>query len=253
MSHVPRRKGESGFHHIVTKGDGSQVIFESDRDRERYLKELVQALRDHDVRLHAYCLMSNHVHLLAEDRKDNLSAFMKQLNERYAMYYRRTTGRVGHVFQRPFWSEPVETDERFLCTVRYIHANPQVAGICPFDRYRWSSYRAHLGEPSFVEVEFTADMIGGIEQFEVFSASGPKTTKPFPESRLHGHLSYDELLRVAKATVGEDVLNSLREMDPSERVAPIRALKGAGLSGREIARFTGLGRRSVQAALSDDA
>ena len=114
MTHKPRQQSESGFYHVVTKGDGAQIVFESDRDRIRYLQKLADACDDFGTIIHAYCLMSNHVHLLVQDPKQNLGYFMKQLNERYAMYFRTITGRVGHIFQRPYWSEPIKTDEHFL-------------------------------------------------------------------------------------------------------------------------------------------
>ena len=250
MPHVPRKKSESGFHHVVTKGDGSQVVFESDKDRKRYLGDLADSLNDHRVKLHAYCLMSNHVHLLIQDKDGNISSFMKQLNERYAMYFREVTGRVGHVFQRPFWSEPVDTDERFLCTVRYIHANPEVAHMCSTSEYPWSSYKAHLAESPIVEVSLTRDLLGSVSQFESFSASGGRHATPFSGSKLRGHLSYDELLGVACHAIGKQTLNSLKAMVPRDREAPIKALRSAGLSEREIARLTGLGRASVRAAFN---
>jgi len=250
MTHKPRQVSESGFYHVVTKGDGAQIVFESERDRSRYLQTLSDARADFEVRVHAYCLMSNHVHLLVQDRESNLSGFMKQLNERYAMHFRNVTGRVGHVFQRPYWSEPIKTDEHFLCAVRYIHANPQVANICPVDRYRWSSYQAHLAESPLVEVDFTRKLLGGVERFEAFSSSGDLSALPFPGSKLRGHLSSDELLQIAWTAIGKDTLNALKSMQPKERVAPIGALRKAGLTEREIVRLSGIGRNSIRKALS---
>ena len=80
--------------------------------------------------------------------------------------------------------------------MRYIHANPQVANICATSQYKWSSYQAHLAESPLVEVAFTRDLLGGVEQFERFSASGDTTALPFPGSKLRGHLSSDELLHL---------------------------------------------------------
>ena len=250
MTHKPRQQSESGFYHVVTKGDGAQIVFESDRDRIRYLQKLADACDDFGTIIHTYCLMSNHVHLLVQDPKQNLGYFMKQLNERYAMYFRTITGRVGHIFQRPYWSEPIKTDEHFLCVVRYIHANPQVAGICATSQYKWSSYQAHLAESPLVEVDFTRDLLGGVEQFERFSSSGDTTAVPFPGSKLRGHLSSDELLHIAWAAIGKDTLNSLKAMQPKERIAPMKTLKKAGLTEREIVRLSGVGRISVRNALS---
>ena len=250
MTHKPRQQSKSGFYHVVTKGDGAQIIFESDRDRARYLQKLANACDDFGTKVHAYCLMSNHVHLLVQDPAQNLGCFMKQLNERYAMYFRTITNRVGHIFQRPYWSEPIKTDKHFLCVVRYIHANPQVAGICAASQYKWSSYQAHLTESPLVEIAFTRDLLGGVEQFERFSSSIDTAALPFPGSKLRGHLSSDELLRIAWAAIGKDTLNSLKVMQPKERTIPMKALRKAGLTEREIVRLSGVGRSSVRNALS---
>lgn len=260
MPHARRKKGESGFYHVVTKGDGGQIIFESDADRARYLEVLVDALGENKVKLHAFCLMSNHTHMLVEDREDGLSAFMKLLNETYARYYSKKTGRVGHVFQARYWSEPVENEMHFLAVLRYIHANPEAAGMCRARDYPWSSYRAYVlsgekegrGEKrgaedvaSFVETELALSVLGGVEVFERFSASGACSARPFPSSKLSKHLTFDELFNVALRLLGRDVLNGLKAMDPPDRAPYFMQLLRAGFTVSEIARVTGIGRASI--------
>lgn len=251
MPHTQRKLGESGFYHIVAKGDGAQIIFESDKDRIRYLDTLEQAVHEHGIRLHAYCLMDNHVHLLAQDEKREISAFMKQLSETYAMYSAKVTGRVGRVFQRPFWSEPIETDSHFLCTIRYIHANPESAGICKTQDYPWSSYRAHLSESSFVEVGFARAMLGDVRRFEAFSTSGGCYAKPFKGSKLRRHHSHDELVNIAITLIGRETLNGMKALSPSARQPLIALLREHGFSGSEIARITGLGDNAVRRCLTN--
>lgn len=261
MTHGPRMQGESGFYHVVSKGDGAQIIFEDESDRGDYIGLLASALREHHVELHAYCLMGNHVHLLVRDEKYELSAFMKQVSETYAMHFLKKTGRVGRVFQRPFWSEPVESDEYYLCALRYIHANPEHAGICEAKDYPWSSYQAHSKHSgrsgrsdrsehtAFVEVEFARELLGGVRQFEEFSTSGAKFATPFPNSKLHRHLEPDELSRIALNVLGRDVLNYLRTMPPKERRAHLAKLRASGFTENELVRITGIGKGSIHKAL----
>lgn len=265
MPHAKRKKGESGFYHVVTKGDGGQIIFESNANRARYLEMLDVALNENKVKLHAFCLMSNHIHLLVEDREDELGAFMKRLNETYARYFGKMTGRVGHVFQGRYWSEPVEDNARFLAVLRYIHANPEAAGICRVQDYPWSSYQAYVlsgakkgsGEKrgaksaaSFVETELALSLLGGVEAFECFSASGACSARPFQGSKLSKHLTFDELLNVAFRLLGRDVLNSLKAMEPSVRAPYFIQLLQAGFTASEIARVTGIGRESIIRAVN---
>lgn len=124
VPHAARKRSASGFYHVVPKGMSGQIIFESDSDRSLYIKLLTEAKALHDVAIHAYCLMSNHVHLAVEDPKEHLSDFMKYVHERYGTYFAGKTGRTGGIFRTPFWSEPIETDTYLLCAVRYVHAHP---------------------------------------------------------------------------------------------------------------------------------
>ena len=193
--------------------------------------------------------MNNHVHLLVKDEARDLSTFMKQLNEGYAMYFAKKTQRVGRVFQRPFWSEPIDADSYFLCTLRYIHANPEPAGICQARDYPWSSYQAYFRGSSLVKTRLALDMIGGASKFEEFSSSGGSYAKPFKGSKLFRHHGSDELVSIAIASLGRDVLNNMRSMMPEERDPYIQALFEKGFSAAEISRVTGLGLSPVHRAL----
>ncbi|MBE6470115.1 MAG: hypothetical protein E7000_00185 [Coriobacteriaceae bacterium] len=257
MARMARQLAGTGFYHVVSKGDGGRLIFESDKSRLKYLTLLDETLGEHRVLLHAYCLMGNHVHLLLQDPEDELSAFMKRLNESYARYFAWTTGHVGHVFQGRFWSGPIDTDERFLTTMRYIHANPEPARICRAQDYPWSSYRAYTRAPSItsakghpsVEVQFALSLLGGVESFAQFSRSGGNYPRPFPECAMKGHLSDDEMATIAVNLLGRDVLTEIRSMEPKKREAHLARLSRAGFSKSEIARLTGLGKTSISRAL----
>ena len=252
MAHYPRRRGESGFYHIVAKGDGGQIIFEDKSDRNDYLELLRKASDEMLVSVHGYCLMSNHVHLLVEDIKRNgsFSAFMKQVNEAYARHFQWKTGREGHVFEGRFWSEPVETDEYFMCALRYIHANPEAARICRLQDYPWSSYKAYLGEESFVETGLGLGFFPDIKAFADFSASGCQYATPFSGSKLRDHLNPDELATIAIELLGHEGLNAIAQQDRATRCQLVKKLARAGFTEKEIVRVTGLGRQAVRGALS---
>ena len=245
MTHAARKLSETGYYHVVSKGDGGQIIFEDDKDRVRFMAELARACEEHAVETHAYCLMDNHVHLLVEDANANLSAFMKALNERYAVHYRRKTGRTGHVFQARFWSEPIDTDAHFLAVLRYIHANPEQAGMCSCAEYPWSSYASYLWREDFVETGIALALLESAETFEEFHGNCGCFAKPYRQSGLTRHLSYDELLRVAVNLLGRETLNSLKGMAPAVRVEHLRTLTEAGFNETQIARLTGIGQAAI--------
>ena len=139
-------------------------------------------------------------------------------------------------------------DSPLICALRYIHANPEPAGICAAADYPWSSYGAYLGAPSFVTTSFALELLGGVEGFIRFSASGSKLAVPFPGSRLRGHLSSDELMRIAVGILGRDTINWIKSYPKSVRDDCVRKLKAAGFTMGEISRITGLGDNIIRAA-----
>ena len=142
---MARRKREwfpGAIYHIMHRGVRRKALFEEDLDYEVFLQILKSVLDQYNCILHAYCLMTNHVHLLLETIDLEIGKFMKALSERYAMYVNHKYLYRGHVFESRYKSCLVQTDDYFLQTSRYIHLNPVKAKIVvhPED-YRWSSYR----------------------------------------------------------------------------------------------------------------
>lgn len=131
--------------HIMQRGVRRKEIFEDELDNQVFLQIAKSALNKFDCILHAYCLMTNHVHLLLETTDVEVGKFMKFLSERYAMYFNHKYLYRGHVFESRYKSCLVKTDDYFLQTSRYIHLNPVKAKMVmhPED-YRWSSYKTIL-------------------------------------------------------------------------------------------------------------
>lgn len=239
-----RVKSESRFYHVVPKGLADQLIFEDDGDRRRYVSLLRKAKGETGLLVHAYCLMSNHVHLLLEDPDDALGAFMKLVDERYGAYYAEKICRTGGIFRKPFWSEPVDTDEHFLCAVRYVHANPAAAGLCPASAYSWSSAKDYLGRDGLADTRLVLDMLGGREGFVDFSRAARSTAVAFEGSGLRNHLSDDEALRIARQVLGHDDV-SLASLARAQRTESVRLLRGRGFTIRQVARICGIGEGFV--------
>jgi putative transposase len=110
------------------------------------MRYLLQSQRLFPFQIHTYCLMTNHYHLLLETfQNSSLSAIMQHLGGRYALYFNRKYGHLGHAFQGRFGSLPVQVDAYFMIVCRYIHLNPVRAGMVQLPQdYAWSSYGAIL-------------------------------------------------------------------------------------------------------------
>lgn len=241
MPHVARKLSESGYYHVVPKGAGERILFSDDEDRELYVDLLAVARCDFGLLIHAYCLMSNHVHMVLEDRRGLLGESMKYVHERYAQHYAEKVGQRGSVFRRPYWSEPIEDDARLLCAVRYVHANPAVAGICMASAYQWSSVKDYLGRSGITDTGMVLGMLGGRAGFIDFSKASRSTAYPFEGSKLRLHMSDDEMLRLATHILGHDPR-------AKSTIEEAQLLKSRGFAAAQVERLTGFSRRSIRTA-----
>ncbi len=129
------------IYHITNRGVRKEPIFYNVIDKHKFMIILAEAHNKYDFKLHAYCLMNNHFHLLIEISNSPLKKIMQTTQQRYAMYFNRTYQSQGHVFQSSYYSRIVDNPNDFLNVSKYIHMNPVAAGIVtnPQD-YQWSSY-----------------------------------------------------------------------------------------------------------------
>ena len=137
--------------HIVQRGNNRDACFFADNDRLVYLGLLRELLSPSGCLLHAFVLMTNHVHLLVTpERSESASLLMKRLGQEYVQYVNRCRNRTGSLWEGRFRSSVVDSEDYLLRCYRYIELNPVRAGIAagPAD-YPWSSFRANaLGHPS---------------------------------------------------------------------------------------------------------
>jgi len=150
MARAPRVVIAGDIYHVTSRGNRRQAIFTCDADHERFLELLGDVVTRHGWRCHAYCLLTNHYHVLVETPKADLSAGMHRLNGSYAQWFNLVHGLDGHLFQRRFHSVLVQSAHHLFELSRYIALNPVRANAClaPLD-WRWSSYSAVAGyEPA---------------------------------------------------------------------------------------------------------
>jgi REP element-mobilizing transposase RayT len=132
--------------HVTARGVRREPIFLDDRDRDHFMGLLAQSVHRHRWICLAYCLMSNHFHLVLTLSAANLSRGMHRLNWLYARSFNERHGHTGHLFDARFRSSVVDTEVHLLDALRYVVLNPVRAGMCqdPAD-WRWSSFRATAG------------------------------------------------------------------------------------------------------------
>jgi putative transposase len=133
-------------HHITQRGNNRARVFFDDEDRQTYLKLLAGYGRKHTLEIWAYCLMDNHVHLLAVPGTEKaLARGIGLTNQVYTQYLNRKLSQSGRIWQNRFFSCVVENEQYLWAVARYIEHNPLKVGLAErAEDYRWSSAKAHL-------------------------------------------------------------------------------------------------------------
>lgn len=131
--------------HAIQRGNNHSDCFRRDRDNECYLEYLAVELKTHHVALHAYVLMTNHIHLLMTPTNDTgIERVMKSLSQRYARYVNQRYQRSGTLWEGRYRSCLVDAEDYLLTCHRYIENNPVRAGMVSHPgAYRWSSYHCN--------------------------------------------------------------------------------------------------------------
>lgn len=174
----------NAFYHVFNRGINKQPIFINDQDYWFFLEKLRQLQSKYDHSVYAYCLMPNHFHLSLRTRKVSVSKIMSSLATSYSIYFNRTYGHFGSIFQNRFKSILIENDHYFLALARYIYLNPVKSSLVsdPLD-YPYSSIREALKkEPLKILNQDQADLISqtpkGIAGFKEFIYGGIKEEMP---------------------------------------------------------------------------
>ena len=144
----PKRINLPGcVYHVICRADQDDVVFTGDQDKERFLEYLGDYAQQFSIRIHAYCLMDTHLHLLIETRKPNLSEFMRRLLTAYTVWFNRRHQTRGHLFAGRFKSIVVERGDYLVAVSRYIHLNPVEASLVKnAEDYPWSSMKFYSGK-----------------------------------------------------------------------------------------------------------
>jgi REP element-mobilizing transposase RayT len=244
------------FYHVASRGNERKDIFLNERDREQFLSYLESATVRYGARIHVYCLMSNHYHLLVETPHGNLSQIMKHVNGAYTTYFNVKRRRAGHLFQGRYKAILVDKDEYAKGLSQYIHLNPVRAKVTATPgEYSWSSYRAYAGAaspPQWLHREFILSFFGSDEETAekryrdfVEGEAGQECQSPFENvmaSTLLGRESFVEWVReeFLKKVQADRELPALRQLADKPALETIRAaVEELFIDDRAMARRVG--------------
>jgi putative transposase len=145
MSRPLRIEYPNAFYHVMNRGRRREKIFFNDDDRYLFLSILAESVKLFNIKIYAYCLMSNHYHLLVSTPDANLARAMRHINGLFTQGVNRRHKLEGSVFKGRYKSVLIDESECFERCVRYIHRNPIKAGLeKELGEYPWSSHNGYL-------------------------------------------------------------------------------------------------------------
>lgn len=279
MSRPLRIEWPGGLYHVTSRGNRREPIVDDDEDRLAWVAVLGNACLRFNWRLHAWCLMDNHYHLLLETPEANLSHGMRHLNGVWSQAFNRRHGRVGHVFQGRFKAVMVERESYLLEVARYVVLNPVRARMVDdAAQYAWSSYRATAAleaAPQWLTTgwllrQFSARRAQAVARYVDHVRAGAGLPSVWQALQAQVFLGSDAFVAQMQASLGEDE-SALRDVPKLQRRPPRRALAeyvAAGTSRneamamafasghyrqREIADFFGVHESTVSRAVREHA
>jgi REP-associated tyrosine transposase len=162
MPRRPRIHSPGGFYHVTLRGNHRRAIFVKEGDQRLLNTIVARAASTFGARIHAYCWMSNHIHLLLQAGAEPIANPMRNIAAEFARAMQSKLGTTGHFFERRYHATLVDSDAYLLQLIRYIHRNPVEAGMCDaVGEYRWTSHHAYVGARSdaWVAVDFALNML----------------------------------------------------------------------------------------------
>lgn len=163
MPRPPRIHAPGAFYHVTLRGNHQQPVFFRDSDRDLLDRIVADSLERLTARLHAYCWMTNHLHLLVQVSDAPLGRLMLRIASTYARKVQSRLETRGHLFERRYHASLVDADNHLLAAVRYIHLNPVAAALVKEPaEYPWSSHGTYLGlrNRPWVCTDFVMRLIG---------------------------------------------------------------------------------------------
>ncbi len=253
MPRAMRKVSSTGIYHVLYRGINQQRIFEEDEDYELFLTKLKELSASLDIHLLAYCLMSNHMHLLLQESSSKLEQLFRRLITSYVSYFNKKYKRTGHLFQDRYKSEPVESDAYFLVLFSYIHQNPVRAGVClSAGDYPWSSLHSLGKDTSLVDEEKLFLLISKDELMSVGSLEKSELFDPFAKKRQgrRQRHSDDDVIELLEKYCGLRTSAEFQKLGKDEQQKVVVYLNMQGASIRQIARICGLSKGIVEKWLS---
>ena len=246
MPRTARKISRSNIYHVILRGINRQTIFEDDGDRHYFMTVLQYYKGISGYKLHAFCLMGNHVHLLIEPAGEPLGQVFRRVGAKYVSWYNRKYERSGHLFQDRFRSENVDSEQYYRTVLRYILQNPMKAGL---ERqpgsWRWSSYLAYRkGAGSITDTQYALDLFGGRDALIRFVLQG-NDDLVMDEESYDPRFREDRPKRIMLRITNCDNPSAFQQLERDAQREYVRQMYAEDVTLSQITRLTGMPKTTV--------
>ena len=240
MPRCARKQSESGIYHVLLRGSGRQNLFEEAEDYGKMLRLLKEYRRVCGYSLYAWCLMSDHLHLLLKTGEEPLEKIFRRLGASYVYWFNTKYGRSGHLFQDRYRSEPVKEGDQFLAVLRFIHLNPVRAGKCQRPgEYPYSSYPDYFAN-EMIDCGPVLDRMDQ-EAFRRFHLEPNQDGFMDAEEKRPARMTDEKALKKMKKISGCENAAEFQKLPAEARNAALSRMLKKGVSIRQASRITGVG------------
>ncbi len=248
MSNQVRKTSLLNIYHVIYRGVNKQLIFEDDEDYRAIIRTLRKYKDKCDYKIYAYCIMSNHIHLLISPGKMPLSRIFQHLIPSFVTWYNIKYERIGHLFQARFKSEPINDESHFLTVIRYIHQNPIKAAICckPED-YRYSSFRNYF-DNELIDSNLVSDLVSK-EYFLSFNQADNKDHGMDIDEDRPRMWTDERATKIMQEASGCSNVAEFQALPPEQRDEALRIIHRMGVSANQANRITGISKGVIKKAL----
>lgn len=261
MPRIPRAKSRTGIYHVTMRGVNKTDIFHDTEDHETFLNNLQHMKETSGVEIYAYCLMTNHIHLLLKEVNEDLGISFRRLGAGFVGWYNRKYERVGHLFQSRYRSEVVEVDSYLLMVMRYVHQNPVKAGLARnvLD-YPWSSIHEYKNKARICHTRVGLAYFGNpdslaarrdfllAQEYEVSADFQPEERDEY--SKRRGILSAKEVRESFEDTCSPKNWDERYCLNQDELLQWAELMRRYGASWKQIQDETGINRHYLLKYLS---
>ena len=251
MSKYLREFSNSKIYHIIIKGIDEGTIFYDDEDRNVFLNKLKITKKKFIYKILAYCLMSNHVHLVISIENENLSKGIQSIIIRYASYFNKKYDRKGPFVQNRFNSKKVENQRYFLEVCRYVHRNPEKAGIEKTENYKWSSYHEYIEKESIIDKKMLMHYLGNdINSFTKYTTKNEtrQEINKLAEYEMIRKLNDDTVIKIILDKLNfnsvDEIINYFKQKENHEKIKILKEIQGTNVT--QIGRIIRVSRRLIE-------